>query len=454
MAEKSISSQKPIQSPALDPILQTPTLTSNPTIITSPQPPPSSIQSHSPSLDIHNHIQINPQHKLLMQQQHNLLMQRSPSISRFNQLQGQTQTQTQFGIGGQQQSAAMFGQSNFAGGSVMSQQQQQQQLQRQQQQQQQINMAGGNMGRNGLMGQNGQLLQGQLNMQSQMLVSPRQKAGLVQGAQYHTGNTPGQMLQGMQTIGMTGSLNMPSQMRDNGALNYAQQRMNQGQMRQQLSQQNPVNSQAQGLTRTSSLAFMNPQMSGLAQNGQPSMMENSLTQQQQHWSKQMAGMNAPASSSYRLQQHRHHQLFLQQQMVPSAQMNQNSMGFNPQQFSQLVQNQSTMPQQQQQSLQMLGPNGQKTLSLTGSQPDATASSATTPGGSSSQGTEATNQLLGKRKIRDLVSQVDLHAKLDSEVEDILLELGDSFIESVRLTTLNTKCCVHILYPTTFTSRNY
>uniref|UniRef100_A0A7N0TWB1 Transcription initiation factor TFIID subunit 12 domain-containing protein n=1 Tax=Kalanchoe fedtschenkoi TaxID=63787 RepID=A0A7N0TWB1_KALFE len=445
MAENSISSQKPIQSPALDPIPQTPTLISNPTIITSPPPPPSSIQSHSPSSDIQN--QINPQHKLLMQQQQqNLVMQRSPSMSRFNQVQGQTQ----FGMGSQQQGAGMFGQSNFAGGSVMSQQQQLQLQRQQQQQQQQMNIAGGNMGRTGLMGQNGQLLQGQLNMQSQMLVSPRQKAGLVQGAQYHIGNTPGQMLQGMQTVGMTGSLNIPSQMRDNGALNYAQQRMNQGQMRQQLSQQNSLTSQAQNLTRTSSLAFMNPQMSGSTQNGQPTMMQNSLTQQQQ-WLKQMPGMNTPASSSYRLQHQRQHQLLLQQQMVSSAQMNQNSMALSPQQLNQLVQNQSTTPQQQQhqqqlaqqvlanqqqQSLRMLGPNGQKTLSLTGSQPDATASSVTTPGGSSSQGTEATNQLLGKRKIRDLVSQVDLHAKLDPEVEDILLELGDSFIESVTTFAIN------------------
>ncbi|CAM8955918.1 unnamed protein product [Rhodiola kirilowii] len=422
MAENSISSLKPIQSPLPDPIPQTLTPNSTNSAIGTSSPPPA--------------VQDMPQQKLLMQQQQqNLVMQRSPSMSRFNQVQGQAQ----FGMGGQQQGVGMFGQSNF-GGSGMSQQQQLQL--RQQLQQQQMNVAGGNMGRAGLMGQNGQMLQGQLNMQPQMLISPRQKAGLVQGSQYLTGNMSGQMLQGMQSGGMTGSLNMPSQMRDNGALNYTQQRINQGQMRQQLLQQNPLNSQAQSLTRTSSsLAFMNPQISGLAQNGQPTMMPNSLTQHQQQWLKQMPGMNPAASSSLRLQQRQ--QLLLQQQMASSGQMNQHSLALNPQQLNQLVQNQSTTPQQQQhqqlaqqvvanqlqQSPRMVGPIGQKTVSLTGSQPDATASGVTTPGGSSSQGTEATNQLLGKRKIRDLVSQIDLHAKLDPEVEELLLELSDSFIES-------------------------
>ncbi|GAB4857710.1 hypothetical protein Ancab_015616 [Ancistrocladus abbreviatus] len=430
-------------------------------------------------------------------------MNRSASTSHMNQIQQQQlqqqlqqhqvsqrqQQQQQLGVLRQQ--AAIYGHMSF-GGSMLNQQktqqqqqqqqlQQHQQLQQQQQQQlqpqqepqqqqqtQQQQMSSGNTSRANLIGQSGHvsLLSGQAAAaaaaQFNLITSPRQRASILQGSQFQPGSLPGQSLQGMQRLQMMNSLGFSSQMRGNGPITYAQQQINQGQVRQQLSQQNPLTSpEAQRLPKTS-LAFMNSQLPVLPQNGQPAVLQNSLSQQQ--WLKQMSAMSAPGSPSFRLQQHQRQ--LLQQQLGSSPQLHQN-MPLNRQQLSQLVQlrptvghpqlqsqqqqqvqqsqqlhqqqlalQQEPLNQQPQQSPRMRGPPGQKSLSLTGSQPDTTASGATTPGGSSSQGTEATNQLLGKRKIQDLVSQVDSLGKLDPEVEDLLLEIADDFIDSVTAFACN------------------
>ncbi|XP_020113821.1 transcription initiation factor TFIID subunit 12b isoform X2 [Ananas comosus] len=459
MAETSSSAspQKPLQPPpsggdpvptpnSQNPSLTPPQIPPSPTIsdlsqISSPQIPQSQPQiDGSGTLD----YSMKQQQQQQQQQQQNLMaassgfqmnqiqqgLQRSGSMPRLTQIQQQYAA----AAGAVRQQAGMYGGQMSFGGAQIQQQQQQ--------------MAGG-MSRAGMIGQVGQLpmLPGQtaahFGLQSQMIAQqPRQK-GLAPGAQFNPANS-GQALQGMQTMGVMNTLGLNPQIRASGPLAYGQQqRFNQGQMRPQqiaAALTSPQKLPGQSLPRTPSLAAMNSQLSGLSQNGQSALVQTALTQQQQQqWLKQQMqpSMGGPVSPSYHLQQQqqqqqqqRQQQSFLTQQMS-SGQLQR----LTQQQISQLIQQ-----QQQQQNMLQQQPQQQQLQQLQQQQQSPRMPSATTPvtattavamtAGSSSQPGEVTSQFLGKRKIQDLVSQVDPLSKLDPVVEDLLLEMADDFIDSV------------------------
>ncbi|XP_060218299.1 transcription initiation factor TFIID subunit 12b-like isoform X2 [Lycium barbarum] len=209
-----------------------------------------------------------------------------------------------------------------------------------------------------------------------------------------------------------GSLNLSSQLRTDGALAAAQERMNKGQLMQKLSQQASLATSQKDIMCEPSVT-----------NGKSSTIQ--YTSSQPQWLKQMPRITSPNSASYRLQQQRQ-----QEQQLGHPEMHQY------QQLQQQQQQPQQILHQQQSSPTMAVPTDHNCLSLTGSEPDATGSETTTPGSSSSLGTEGSNQLLGKRKIQDLVLQVDPQGKVDPEVEELLLEIADNFIDSVTTFACN------------------
>nr|CAG4635176.1 EOG090X0HZC [Alona affinis] len=66
---------------------------------------------------------------------------------------------------------------------------------------------------------------------------------------------------------------------------------------------------------------------------------------------------------------------------------------------------------------------------------SSASNAGNQNSSSAGGNNAENQVLTRARLQDLVREVDPNEQLDEEVEELLLQIADDFIE----TTVNASC---------------
>ncbi|XP_039126210.1 transcription initiation factor TFIID subunit 12 [Dioscorea cayenensis subsp. rotundata] len=253
---------------------------------------------------------------------------------------------------------------------------------------------------------------------------------------------------GIQTIGMIGSISSGSQMRLSGV---AGQHPRLGQPTARSA--SPATSQSLSAQKFQTHGLARPPMA--SSNTPTSGAQTPQTLDQQWMAAQGKQLQASPSSQYRpqlkqqvpqqrpqlSQQHQHslQSTLLQQQQQQQQQKN------LPLHLQQMHQQQSALPNQSQEhnqqflpsrSQQMLPPQQGARAHLSVQQKSnipASLQSAAQTGPISSvvaPDPESGTQILSKRSIRDLVAQIDPSEKLDPEVEDVLVEIADDFIESI------------------------
>ncbi|KZV48950.1 transcription initiation factor TFIID subunit 12 [Dorcoceras hygrometricum] len=251
-----------------------------------------------------------------------------------------------------------------------------------------------------------------------------------------------QPMQGMQGLGVTGSLGTTSSVRPSAGVPAQQFRPPQSPQRPQIapSSQSPAsqNFQGHGILRASSLGSSTSQSPSNAQGtqaqnqpwlssgtqGKPPLPSPSIRpqttpqsfQQRPHITQQHHNM--PATS--------HKQMINSSQQVAQPSASGQQLEHHGQQLpSSRIQPPSS---HQQQLTKSPGLGGQRP-------PLGMAQSAALQSGSHFKTTtfeteEVPNRVVSKRSIQELVNQIDPSEKLDPEVEDILVDLAEDFVESI------------------------
>ncbi|KAJ4834957.1 hypothetical protein Tsubulata_004100 [Turnera subulata] len=188
--------------------------------------------------------------------------------------------------------------------------------------------------------------------------------------------------------------------------------------------------------------------SGQQQQHSPSGQQQQHTpsgQQQQHTPSAQQQQHIPSVQQHpRMPSpllHPHMSSAQPQQHTASAQQQQHTTSVHPQQSSQSNQRKDNYGQQfppsrvpqplphAPQVARVQGAQNQNTTSPVVVQPN-TAQSTPQRRINDAESDEPGNRILGKRSIHELVSQIDPSEKLDPEVEDILADIADEFVESI------------------------